>query len=190
VRAVTRIETERICVHKWKGKSLWCPRERETVRDRRGQLEREKGSLRKKKTEEIVASSIRLLDAGRWVGSECCSSWRQNPDPKRVEAGDRLLDFRSWKSITSTGYFGPGSWGIVRVDGRPPGTRHDPWSPFINRRRVEATGDGSGAFRVLGSGVGSDQGLGSRPRRAWHLRGDSALWSGTCAFSLSSAWLS
>jgi len=78
VRAVTRIETERICVHKWKGKSLWCPRERETVRDRRGQLEREKGSLRKKKTEEIVASSIRLLDAGRWVGSECCSSWRQN----------------------------------------------------------------------------------------------------------------
>jgi len=64
------------------GEIVWCPRERETVRDRRGQLEREreKDSLRKKKTEEIVASSIRLLDcstqADGWGASAAPRGWR------------------------------------------------------------------------------------------------------------------
>jgi len=62
------------------GQIAWCSRERETVRDRRGQLEREKDSLREKKMEEIVASSIRLLDcstqADGWGASAALRGWR------------------------------------------------------------------------------------------------------------------
>jgi len=67
-----------VCVNEG-GKSLWHPREKKTIQDRRGQLEREKNSLREKKTEEIVASSIRLLDcstqADGW-GASAARGWR------------------------------------------------------------------------------------------------------------------
>jgi len=66
--------------------SLWRPREKETVRDRRGQRERERQLEKEEDGRDhcFVDSTARLLDAGRWVGSECSNrhaTLASVPDP-------------------------------------------------------------------------------------------------------------
>jgi len=74
VRAVTRIDRASLCV--WMEGENRCGarekrRQKRTARERERQLEKEEDG----RDPCFIDSTARLLDAGRWVGSECCSSW-------------------------------------------------------------------------------------------------------------------